>query len=36
VFGFLRIRSKGIGASVAFHAMCNLFSAYLAHSYFGH
>jgi len=36
VFGFLRIRSKGIGASVAFHAMCNLFSAYLLHSYFGH
>jgi uncharacterized protein len=35
VFGFLRARSKGIGASVAFHAMCNLFSAYLAHSYFG-
>ena len=23
------------GASVAFHALCNLFSAYLAHSYFG-
>jgi membrane protease YdiL (CAAX protease family) len=36
VFGFLRARSKGIGASVAFHALCNLFSAYLAHSYFGH
>jgi membrane protease YdiL (CAAX protease family) len=36
VFGFLRARSKGIGASVAFHAMCNLFSAYLAHSYFSH
>jgi len=36
VFGFLRVRSKGIGASVAFHAMCNLFSAYLAQSYFGH
>ena len=36
VFGFLRVRSKGIGASVAFHAMCNLFSAYLLHSYFGH
>ena len=36
VFGFLRARSKGIGASVAFHAMCNLFSAYLLHSYFGH
>lgn len=36
VFGFLRARSKGIGASIAFHAMCNLFSAYLVHSYFGH
>lgn len=36
VFGFLRIRSKGIGASLTFHAMCNLFSAYLLHSYFGH
>jgi membrane protease YdiL (CAAX protease family) len=36
VFGFLRARSKGIGASIAFHALCNLFSAYLAHSYFGH
>jgi uncharacterized protein len=36
VFGFLRARSKGIGASVTFHAMCNLFSAYLVHSYFGH
>lgn len=35
VFGFLRVRSRGIGASVAFHALCNLFSAYLAHSYFG-
>ena len=36
VFGLLRVRSKGIGASVAFHAMCNLFSAYLLQSYFGH
>jgi membrane protease YdiL (CAAX protease family) len=35
VFGFLRARTKGIGASVTFHAMCNLFSAYLLHSYFG-
>lgn len=35
VFGFLRARSKGIGASLTFHAMCNLFSAYLVHSYFG-
>jgi uncharacterized protein len=36
VFGFLRARTKGIGASLVFHAMCNLFSSYLAHSYFGH
>jgi uncharacterized protein len=36
VFGFLRARTGGIGASVLFHAMCNLFSAYLLHSYFGH
>jgi membrane protease YdiL (CAAX protease family) len=35
VFGFLRARTRGIGASVIFHAMCNLFSAYLLHSYFG-
>ncbi len=26
VFGWLRIRTKGIGAGLAFHAMCNLFS----------
>jgi uncharacterized protein len=35
VFGLLRSRTQGIGASVLFHAMCNLFSAYLLHSYFG-
>ncbi|HYQ17946.1 MAG TPA: MrtC family glutamic-type intramembrane protease [Polyangiaceae bacterium] len=34
-FGFLRARTKGIGAGVFFHALCNLFSAYLLHSYFG-
>ena len=33
VFGFLRARSGGIGASVLFHAMCNLFSWYLVRSY---
>jgi membrane protease YdiL (CAAX protease family) len=33
VFGFLRARTRGIGASVLFHAMCNLFSAYLIRSY---
>lgn len=35
VFGLLRARTGGIGASVLFHALCNLFSAYLARSYFG-
>ena len=34
VFGFLRVRTRGIGASMLFHALCNLFSAYLLHSYF--
>ena len=34
VFGLLRARTGGIGASVIFHAMCNLFSAYLIRSYF--
>jgi membrane protease YdiL (CAAX protease family) len=34
VFGFLRARSGGIGAAVLFHALCNLFSWYLLHSYF--
>jgi uncharacterized protein len=33
VFGILRARTGGIGASVVFHAMCNLFSAYLIRSY---
>lgn len=33
VFGFLRARTGGIGSSVIFHAMCNLFSAYLIRSY---
>jgi membrane protease YdiL (CAAX protease family) len=36
VFGFLRSKTRGIGASVVFHAMCNLYSAYLLRSYFGH
>ena len=34
VFGWLRARSGGIGASVAFHAACNIFSAYLTQGYF--
>lgn len=29
LFGWLRTRTRGIGASVGFHAMSNLFSAYL-------
>ncbi len=33
LFGWLRKRTGGIGASVTFHALCNLFSATLARSY---
>lgn len=33
LFGWLRARTGGIGASVLFHAACNLFSAYLARGY---
>jgi membrane protease YdiL (CAAX protease family) len=33
LFGWLRARTGGIGASVALHALSNLFSAYLARSY---
>jgi uncharacterized protein len=33
VFGWLRARTGGIGAGVAFHAMCNLFSGLLASCY---
>jgi membrane protease YdiL (CAAX protease family) len=33
VFGWLRQRTKGIGASVVFHAACNLFSAALGRGY---
>lgn len=33
VFGWLRARTGGIGASVAFHASCNLFSAALMRGY---
>ena len=29
VFGWLRYRTKGIGAGIAFHAMCNLFTEML-------
>ena len=33
LFGWLRARTGGVGASVALHALCNLFAAYLARSY---
>jgi uncharacterized protein len=33
VFGFLRARTGGIGAGVAFHAACNLFAAALRNGY---
>lgn len=33
VFGWLRARTGGVGAGVAFHAMCNLYAAFLARSY---
>ena len=34
VFGWLRAKTGGIGASVLFHAACNLFSAYLTQGFF--
>jgi membrane protease YdiL (CAAX protease family) len=34
VFGWLRARTGGIGAPVAFHATCNIFSAFLTDAYF--
>lgn len=36
VFGWLRQRTGGVGASVAFHATCNLFSATLLQAYGPH
>jgi membrane protease YdiL (CAAX protease family) len=33
LFGFLRSRRGSVGASAAFHALCNLFAAYLARGY---
>ncbi len=33
LFGWLRARTRGVGASIALHATCNLFAAYLARSY---
>lgn len=34
VFGWLRAKTRGIGAAVCFHAACNIFSAYLTEAYF--
>lgn len=33
LFGWLRYRTKGIGAGIAFHAMCNLFSETLGRGF---
>lgn len=33
VFGLLRARTGGVGAPIAFHALCNLFASYLGRSY---
>lgn len=33
LFGWLRARTKGVGAGVVFHASCNLFSALLARGF---
>jgi len=33
VFGWLRARTRGVGASIVFHALCNLFASYLGQSY---
>jgi membrane protease YdiL (CAAX protease family) len=33
LFGWLRARRGGIGSAAAFHALCNLFAAYLARSW---
>ncbi|HEX2730837.1 MAG TPA: MrtC family glutamic-type intramembrane protease [Polyangiaceae bacterium] len=33
VFGWMRIRTRGIGSGVFYHAACNLFSTWLAYGY---
>jgi membrane protease YdiL (CAAX protease family) len=33
VFGWLRARTRGVGASCGFHAMCNIFSELLGKGY---
>jgi uncharacterized protein len=32
-FGFLRARTRGVGAGIIFHALCNLFASYLGQGY---
>lgn len=36
LFGWLRVRTRGVGASIVFHASCNLFSATLLQAYGPH
>ena len=33
VFGYLRARTRGVGAGIVFHAACNLFASYLGQGY---
>jgi len=33
VFGWIRARTRGVGAGLVFHALCNLFASYLGQSY---
>ena len=33
VFGWLRARTGGVGASIVFHALCNLFASTLGRGY---
>jgi membrane protease YdiL (CAAX protease family) len=33
VFGWLRSRTRGVGAGIVFHALCNLIASYLGQSY---
>jgi membrane protease YdiL (CAAX protease family) len=33
VFGWLRSRTRGVGAGIVLHALCNLFASYLGQSY---
>jgi membrane protease YdiL (CAAX protease family) len=33
LFGWMRTRTKGVGSGILFHALCNLFAAYLGRSF---